>query len=400
MLKEFNKYDKLIILLIVILAFGGYGGALQPIRVIAIFFSPYVILMLSKKYINKQLQSILLFFAIWYVFSIFSLLWTSDLAEGLKQLLHYYSHISLFLLLFILSSKAVCPVKSILIGWCLFLAVTIPFALNEIVNDVHLGISMLGSDTDKNLGNMVFSKKFASVTFGNYNSYVTVLCLILPFLLTSFFVFKTKISQLFLWLFLGCLTVILFINASRGGLLVWIISIAFFSYFYYKYYSISKLKTIFIFISIVIVFVYYFDAIFLQLSYRFMAGSSLFEDTDRFDIYTAALSVLSETVGVGSGIGSIHASIAKVKLGVIAAHNLWLELLVQYGVVIFLLFIVFIVKTFKKLCTSSSVINRTLGVITMAILLPMSVINSGYLLMPVVWLFFASLYIISLNKVV
>lgn len=395
-----NCYDYLVIFIISLLVFGNYGGALQPIRLISILSIPYVFIQLHKMIMPFHFKQILFFFMFWYVYSLCSCFWTSNISEAVKQLIYYISHFNLFIFIFILASKALNPFKAILIGWCLFFILTIPIALNEIINDKHLLLSLFEDGQVVNYGGVIVNKKFASVTFGNYNSYVTVLGMALPFLLTSIFVFRRKATQVMLFNLITCLTFILFTNASRGGMLVWGISLLIFSYYYIYRFNISKVYFFLLISAFCFFMIFSSDILFNQIGYRLESGESLFEDNARQELYIVVLDLFMQTYGFGLGIGSLITSLKAIRaVGVVIPHNMWLEILVQYGLLIFIGFVFFVYKTTRRLIESHMFEKKQLGYVVLFSLFPLSLIDSGYLLNPSFWVFWSSLYVISsLNR--
>lgn len=400
-LNKYNKYDYLIILLLSLLCFGIYGNAFQPVRVFAVLFIPFSIkhLILEVKIRNKFVIFFSSFCLFWIGYDILSLLWTpANYFEALKGIFYHIIHFQVFLLLFFFSRKAVCPVKSIMVGWMVFFLLTVPIALVELLLDIHLPISRQGSEQMMNLGGIIVQKKFSSVTFFNYNTYITVLCFVLPFLLTYILKANTRKQILFGWVLYAVITYIMLMNASRGGLLVLVIS---FIVFFISYCKINK-KNRYVF-SLIICFFSLFlylrfgDVLLEQISYRFYNRSSFLEDIGRFDVYQYSLKIFLETFGIGVGVEGMIPALSSIvgNLGVQISHNIFLELLVQYGVLIFIISISFLWKIFVCALKNKNIYSKTLILIAIITFPIMGIINSGYLLMPSLWLYLSSLYIIS-----
>lgn len=150
------------------------------------------------------------------------------------------------------------------------------------------------------------------------------------------------------------------------------------------------------FSSICLIFFFLFvyrEALFEQISYR-LIESSLLEYTGRMELWGTAWKLILKSSFLGTGIGSINDSMAQYGLLITIPHNLFLEIFVQYGLLLIMLFLIFIAIVFYKVRKSNKV-NQFI-VYTSLIILPFSsIINSGYLLMPVFWLFLSSLYILS-----
>lgn len=393
-----NASDFLLIITISLLVFGGFGGALQPIRIFSLVMFPFVFRFLLKKSNNKQIAKTSRVVIILYIFFIVSLLWTSDINEGFKEIIYYGIHLNLFLLIVMLYMKAHKPFSSLLIGWTLFIFLTQIIAFNEIFFDVHLDLSIFESDKMMNVGGMLVQKKFAAVTFGNYNGYVTVVALSLPFLFGLFTTVEKKTHQIITLAIISFAYFSLFINASRGGILASMIILGVFLVFSKKL-KIKNIRFNFVLlIPLFLVLLYrYYDVIFEQLFYRTLAGSSFTEDTGRFELFGRALEAFYNKPFFGGGIGSLETEMAGGSI--LVPHNMFLEVLVQFGFFVTLFFLIYLVKHLVEANRLNNPVNKF--IIYAAILsLPIaSIVNSGYLLMPVFWIFLASLYCISFLKI-
>lgn len=393
-----NVFDFLLIITISLLVFGGFGGALQPIRIFSLGMFPFVFRFLLKKSNIKQIAKTSRAVIILYMFFIASLLWTSDINEGFKEIVYYGLHLNLFLLIVMLYMKASKPFSSLLIGWTLFVFLTQIIAFNEIFFDVHLNLSKFESDKMMNVGGMLVQKKFAAVTFGNYNGYVTVVALSLPFLFGLFAIAEKKLHQIIALAIISFAFFSLFINASRGGIFAAVIVLGVFLVFSKK----AKIKNVkfnlLLIIPFLLVLIYrYYEVIFEQILYRSLAGSSFTQDTGRFTLFGRALEAFYNKPFFGGGIGSLETEMAGGSI--LAPHNMFLEVLVQFGFFISLFFLIYLAKHLAAAKRLNNPVNKF--IIYSAILsLPIaSIINSGYLLMPVFWIFLASLYCISFLKI-
>ncbi len=401
MINKFNKYDYYVVFTIALLVFGNMGNAIEPIRLLSILSVPYVLGKLFTTKLTQYQRNLLLFFIFWLCYSIFSIFWTTDIVEGFKELLYYYVHFSLFFLLIFWCQKANNPLKAIIYGWCTFFILTIPIALNEIINDYHLSSSIFKSDLTINLGNeSIVQKKFAAVTFGNYNSYSLMLVFILPFIF-SLLLFTRKVKYLILeFLLIGILVFLLLTNASRGAILCLLIVTMVFVYYYRK--KTNKVKTHFNFLILLVAIgigFYYSSELIQQLSYRFASGATFFEDLDRLKIYKKAWILFLNSNFLGTGIGSMVSSLQSISYGgILAIHNLFLEILMQFGLVIFAMFMFFLIFIYKKTVKINSDIIKFIIYSTLFSIFPFSVIDSGYLLAPSFWVLMASLFIIVTNK--
>jgi len=122
-----------------------------------------------------------------------------------------------------------------MIGWVSILVLTLPIALYEITTFNHLSISRFDSDKMINLGGLVTNYRFASTTFSNSNTYVVILCFCLPFLMASYWQAKNLTSKYALAAIFLFSCFVLFVNASRGGVLCLILYLLVYFYCFFKH---------------------------------------------------------------------------------------------------------------------------------------------------------------------
>ena len=178
--KAYNYNDILVIILIASLAFGNMGGLFEVFRVLVVLFIPLFYNLHKRCY--PQIKPYLTFFAILLSYSFFSILWAPVGNEFPRHALYVVVHLLLFLELIVFSRSAKNPITSITTGWTLAVALTLVVAVWEITTDEHLSMSKQESDMTMRLGYEIIYRQFASVTFYNYNTYVTYLCFAMPFL--------------------------------------------------------------------------------------------------------------------------------------------------------------------------------------------------------------------------
>lgn len=372
---KINKYDKAIIILLISIAFGGLYigfGALQYSRILAILFAPMLLSKITKcNYIKP-----LLFFALFVIlYGGISLLWSPNPSRGIEELLYYIVHFLLFFEIIVFSKYATKAFQSISLGWILSLSITLVIAMWEITTGEHLSNSVDHGDTF-NLGyGQTILRRYAAVAFHNYNSYVTYICMALPFVFFSLFGKLKKKNFIYLIVIILLSASVILFNSSRGGLLCLIV---FFLIYFIN--SPKKKYVIPIFVMLGGGMLFYFGEDMLSvISYRLSDGG-LTTDTGRMQIYSNAIKVFFDTFGFGTGVGGLNSWMSKFSNDILATHNLFLEILAQFGFVIFLLFTVFMVRLFfKSLKVSDS--NRRIVLYMLFFSLPiLSIIDSGYLL--------------------
>lgn len=386
----------MLFLLIISLATGSIGGALIPTRIITIALTPF----LSRKDLfNYKAKSLVWFFTAWLSFCVISLIWTSDTNQGLKELVYYPIHMLFFLELICFSRKAKNPLRTITNAWIITLTCTSIIAIWELTTGNHLSISKWDEDTI-NYDGILVNHSFASVTFGNYNGYVVFLIYALPYLLYRLVSYPTKIIKIICMVLLGTTCYTLFMNSSRGGLLSMLIIFLTFIFMGSKLRD-KTLQRSFYFLSFLIVFIIYkyWDVLSFYLSIR-TSGMSSSTDDVRWSIWSNAFICLIDSNFIGTGVGSVIESMRKVAAtgNVIVPHNLFIEFAVQYGVIFFIVFIVFLLKTFRRSLKSSNIQEKMLLMSQFLALPVVSLIDSSYLLNPATWCFFACIYIFSNNE--
>lgn len=391
-----NKYDYLIIGLI---ASGASGILYSPItiqRLFIVLLLPYTLTHL-KAVVRVTPLYIKLFFATWFLFSLFSMIWTPDRINGCKYMVYNFCSFIGFVSLVQLSLKANSPIQSIIWGWSILFLITLPIAINELLYGAHLDISVQDETARiiNSQGERVF-RTFASVTFGNLNTYTVVVVYCLSFLFIGLVV-ENKYILLFGVLLIASIYVLL-MNSSRGGLLCLILSFIIFIFLLRKQRR-SIRKWLFLFVLIAVIFVLKnADLLLDQISGRLLEAN-LANDSDRFELYKVVLIIFLDSLWLGAGVGGLQIMMDIVNNGGISApHNMLLEMLGEYGIIPFITYIYMIYNILKDLIKSDHVTIRFLGWNITAIFLPLFIINSVYTADSLFWIFFASLFVIGFTS--
>lgn len=387
-----NKYDIYILLLIVSTIFGTIGGALTAPRLLGILLIPKLFGIVNRENL-KYLSSLKSWCVAFYVFALISMLWTPDKTEGFKELVYYPMHFLIFFEVIVFSRKALSPLQFITIGFALCVLLTSVVGFWELITDNHLAYSASDEASASMMNGEVIIRNFAAVTFFNLNSYVTYLCFCLPFLLYGF----SLEEKLLKWLYFIALViaiVLILCNASRGGMFTILICLGVFFLMSPK--NKSLIYSFIVLIGGLLYILYkYGESILFILTMRLTEGGATTDDS-RFEIWGNALKVLVEYFGFGCGIGGIFAAMEQfAKGGITVTHNIFLEVLCQYGVIFFLAFVSFLFKQFK---TGLKLLDKKRSVLVSIALVsfPMTgIIDSGYLLNPQLFIVLASIYVFA-----
>lgn len=400
--RESNVFDRLIVFYIILQIFGILGGALIPIRIFIIVCIPAMLaFILKNKSVAVKYKYEIITFFIWIIWGIISLLWVYDVYESLKEIIYLVVHFLGFFLLVFFANRAKSPKDAIVKGWTLLFIFTLPIALIEIFFDLHLPVAYQTESFLMNYGNAgVFVRKFASVTYGNLNSYNTILTYIIPFVLSGLIIRdnqSSRISTLLKWILFLSLCYVLIINSSRAALIC-LFTISFiFSTFYIK--NVFSLIGISLLLISVILFISFSNNEFLDIVFmRF--DTQGFEDEGRNNMLIYGLDELIKSKFIGVGASNFTPTIEHQYgfLDTVDPHNFFLEVLVQYGIVIFILFIGLFVRIFFKNRKNEVRKYKFIIISSLCIYPILTIIDSSYLYSMSTWLFIASLNVIADKK--
>ena len=243
-----NRYDYLLIFLLLLQIFGVLGDAFEPMRIFVILFAPFTInyfIKNNKAYRHYQYE--IFVFVFWIFYACITLLWAIDRDTGLKDIFYLLINFMSILTIFFFAAKANNSHKSIFKGWIFLFLLSLPIALYEIFYDVHLKAS--AQESGELIGGIGVARQFASVTFGNYNSYNVIIIYILPFIFALLFFYKRTIPTILIWALLLSAFFILISNASRGAMICSVIFLVTFI-FYAKDNKANKTGIIFFILAL------------------------------------------------------------------------------------------------------------------------------------------------------
>lgn len=389
-----NKYDTFVILLLVSLAGGMAGGAIQVSRLVTIIlFFP----MLSKirLVLDRYLYAVLLFIVLFLSWALFSFCWTPDRSTGVNDLVNLILSISYFLELIVFVRLSSASLKYISMGWIIAFIITAIIGLWELSTGNHLSFIKEATDTHNIGGGEIITAGYASSTFYNSNTYVTFICFLLPFLFNlTVLRYKTYIMNFVKYAPLLAAIYIMISNASRGGIVVLFIMTVLFYVMRLK--KMAAIVTLLFIAFIIINLVINHSESFAQyIIYRFQATDS--DSESRFFIWKSALEVCSDYCFIGSGIGSMEQALLNVHAPVLATHNFFIELFMQYGVFILLMFLFLIFKAYQLGKEESTEVKYLIYATIFAMPFTM-IIDSGYLTSIEVWAYYATLFFLATQR--
>ena len=138
-------------------------------------------------------------------------------------------------------------------------------------------------------------------------------------------------------------------------------------------------------------FIQYADVYFMAISVRTSEG--FMDNSSRTNIWTVALRTFENTMGFGTGIGGIISSMSMFTSGITVPHNLFIEVLLEFGIIVFAFFMSFILKLYYSTYRLKERKIKTMLYIALIPFPIISIIDSRYLLNYWVFAFFASLVV-------
>lgn len=389
---ESNRYDKLIILLISLQALGGLGGFFQPVRLVLLILIPF--LFISRNSNFKIYRYELVTFYIWIVFGIISLTWVYFMGESIKEIVYLMIYFAGFFVIVYLSTNAKKPKESIIKGWIFLFILTIPVALLELFFDIHLPSAYDQEAVIMNFqGIGELDRHFASINYGNLNGYNVILIYALPFVLSIQLSYLSKLRKTLGWIVFIILSSIIIMNGSRGAFICLLIVITVFILYYIK--NIKALISIGVMFSLPLFYLLFTDnEIYKLISARFTEQGLV--DNTRLNLIQMGLKSLFDSNFIGIGVANFNPTMKyKYNQELTAPHNFFIEILAQYGVLIFILFIGLFIRIFKKNKKNNSKKNSFIVISSLCMYPISAIITSGYIQSAWTWLFIASLYIVA-----
>ena len=402
---KFNIYDIIIVVVIALQAMGLVQiWIVSSLLLSAVICFPCAIMQFTNIIRVHKIKSIILFFLCWFIYASCSIVWTID-EDGvaLTSLYEFMLYLIVFIGLFYCIKKSNIPQKSFLLGWTLLSLLTFPIAFWEINTGLHLpfcyteGFEITGAD------GLTEERIFASTTFANLNTYVSLLCVCLPFMFSAIFVYDRY--KWFFFVVSIISIVLLLINSSRGGMLVIIIDLFLFLWFYYRSnLQYKSIVSVLVFVIAAYFLGMYGDILFNQLLGRLdslsNSGSSLFEDSYRGDLIIFGLELSFTSFGIGWGIESMNEAYAKMTpVTIHRAHNFVVEFLIVYGWPLFIVFAYFFIRSLLKIIRHYDLGITYLGYAILCSFLPWMVIDDTFFERKFVWFFLMTIFLLPHIKV-
>jgi teichuronic acid biosynthesis protein TuaE len=323
-------------------------------------------------------KKILLLFVFWIIYAFVSLLWVKSISQGVMDLIFLMMGIGIiFFMVFLTTRKKHFHYLYTL--WILSFVIILGIGVINHLFKIHLPISRIYS------ANPIYSYIPTSV-FVNENDFASFISLSVFFILSGILYFKNILLRIAGVLLILVSMYMLEVTSSRANILAVLIGLGFWFLFLTK----TRLKIKLFFWSTLvagIVSVLFFDkvealfnAVFQMVSSLIVTSGTDETSTDiRINLLKNSMIFLLNTFGFGVGTGNsdfFMKNYAEYPTGnIVNVHNWWIEILVNYGVVIFILYCLFYLYLLKELYVINKNITEqsVLKLFSVALLLAMVV---------------------------
>ena len=396
-----NRYDYLIILTIVsVILINPLLGPFTPAQVFGFLYLLYHMAVVKTK------RRIIVLTCCFYgavLYSLIAALWITDWIMYCVSFLTSLCHIGIFLLIYYSSYKAKKPVDSIFTGWLLFTVVNLLVSYWEIFTGHHTAKGQFqADDTSVSFDGAMGFRVYAAVTYGNYNSLSIVLMLCL-FMLILYWEYTDNVRKkiMLIFLFVSIIGVEL-VNTSRGCLMALLFSVI----PLYKVLKSGKIEKYILLILMLVVcgYIWYQYSDLIQfLVVRKLSERSDTSSDPRWILLGRGLSIAKDWFFMGSGPGSQIYEYGKKANWVLYAHNMWIQSLVEYGLLITSLLFYGIARLALKCFFSGIRLLRLIGLELILCWPILTIVDEEYLNRKIFhWIFFASLlsiyHLYTINK--
>lgn len=306
----------------------------------------------SKIILDSELNLIYFLFFIWISYSLISYIWAAEKDIVLEYSLWIFSY---FVIFFIFSQKIRKFIDyQFIFNILLFiLFIYLIIALWEMLSFQHLPLSRMARNERISF--------IPTGPFYNENSFAAALILLFPFLLYSTKILNNKIYDFLQPLLIIIIIIIAIIQKARLAILAVAFNVIL--YFIFSLNFRSKVKSI----SLIILLIVLFGAIYpqeMELIFSYLVDQIESLQTEQVQLLPSSMKIRvtllhhsldiayeSFFLGIGSGnfINRMNSWRKSETFNTLDPHNYVMELLVNFGLLITLLFVIFIISVSYRL---------------------------------------------------
>ena len=291
----------------------------------------------------KCVRNYLVFLGFWLFFAAASFAWMLDVDAGIKNLLFLSGGITLIFALIIMDKEY--AIKKTIQIWLWVLTGFVLFAYLERLFAIHLPVS--GANTYP----YAYMRYWPTVVFRNPNDLATFFSISFPLALMLLFAGKTMLQRMWGLFLAGSSAYMIFFVSSRANILAIVLE---FAVLFVLLRLKNSLKMVagagVVLLIVALLFSQFMPSVVgrmieplnsLKQQYQTQSGSVLV----RQNLIKNGLYFLSKQPLLGIGAGNIEYYLVNKSVydvhGIQAMHNWWFEVLVNYGVIIFTMFLIF-----------------------------------------------------------
>jgi len=303
---------------------------------------------------HRKVFPFLIFLGIWLLWAFASLLWAASKTDGIRGVIFLFtgSTIILFTLLYLQTSEKLDHLYVLLI--CVYVAL-IPVGFWETLTGTHLPISRL-------YNTLRIHQRYAPTTFFvNPNDYAAYIILSWPLLFT-----RIQYSKRWPFRIIGSMALIsswylLFKTSSRAGYIAFLFQIIF--WFLVIVRPRTQIRFTIIVLIITCLLLLTFPSKTTQIEHILQTQLIEFNFEDfistnasnmtRFNLLRNAFIFFCDSLGFGVGAGNVDFYMEREGIfptgQVYNTHNWWMELLANYGLLIFLGYLIFYITLLGRI---------------------------------------------------
>ena len=346
---------------------GFFGVALFPIDIGPFMLFPYRIFLLFLWFIfglhilikgkivfaQSKIKWFLIFLCFWLAYAVISLAWAPSKSMAIRYLIFLFMGISvIFFSTYYFREKL--DLQKFYLLWMGVFITLLFLGFWEHLTGYHLGVSKLYGET------RLMLKFIPTGVFCNQNDYATFLTLSIPF---SIALMRYKKN---LWLYICGIGIsigafyLIVVTGSRSNILAVLFELVFILLFLLNFKR--KIKAIIAMgVCIILLFIFLLGPV--QGFFSQIGGelNSIVSQTEsrtgsvgvRMNLVRNGLLFLYSTIGFGVGAGNAEYYMTNFSqyytAGIINPHNWWLEILIDYGILVFVGYIIFYIGIIRNL---------------------------------------------------
>ncbi len=291
---------------------------------------------------------------VWLLIGYASTLWSVDKVASFRELFGVTLGLALGIGLLAQSARSGSIARTLIRGWVVAYVITGALAFREFITGAHMANYLPTYGLT-----VAHTSQLVASVFGNPNAYAVFLVTAAPFLLWGVMTARSIYSRLFFVVNLSTLLVLLLFSGSRICLLalflqgiVAVIVIA------SRWYRLAAITGSLLLVTAVLTgrvaaltraFPFLPQKLFSEIGSDALAqdfASTNMSGGVRLNLIRDGLWMTGKTHGVGVGAGNFEANMVKAPFPtshIINPHNLWIEVLSQYGVVVFILLMAWLI---------------------------------------------------------